>query len=121
MFSSDGRRAPAREREVQDGLRGAVRWGRRTILVAVLASTLIPGDASASAGHAGPVVVDTDRGVIRGSVVGSMTEFLGVPYAAAPVGDLRWRPPQPHARWRGVRDATTFGAHCPQGPSPFGI
>jgi len=105
---------------VQDGLRRAVRWGRRTILVAVLASTMIPADAAASASHA-RLVVDTDRGLIRGSVVGGMTEFLGVPYAAAPVGDLRWRPPQPHARWGGVRDATSFGAHCPQGPSPFGI
>src|SRR5215472_16286290 len=86
----------------------------------VLASTMIPADAAASASHA-RLVVDTDRGLIRGSVVGGMTEFLGVPYAAAPVGDLRWRPPQPHARWGGVRDATSFGAHCPQGPSPFGI
>src|SRR5215472_2932854 len=119
MFSSDGGRAPGRERAVQDGLRRAVRWGRRTILVAVLASTMIPADAAASASHA-RLVVDTDRGLIRGSVVGGMTEFLGVPYAAAPVGDLRWRPPQPHAAWSGVRDATRFGAHCPQSASPFG-
>src|SRR5207302_8491224 len=48
-------------------------------------------------------------------------EFLGVPYAAAPVGDLRWRPPQEHARWAGVRDATRFGAHCPQPAGSFGI
>jgi para-nitrobenzyl esterase len=46
--------------------------------------------------------------------------FLGVPYAAPPVGDLRWRPPQPFAHWSGVRPATAFGPHCAQPASPFG-
>ena len=49
-----------------------------------------------------------------------MAEFLGVPYAAPPVGALRWRAPQPAARWTGVRDATSFAPHCAQPPSPFG-
>ena len=35
-------------------------------------------------------------------------------------GKLRWRPPQPHLHWRGVREATAFANHCPQGASPFG-
>jgi para-nitrobenzyl esterase len=42
--------------------------------------------------------------------------FLGIPYAEPPVGALRWRPPEPRARWRGVLDATHFGKHCPQLP-----
>jgi para-nitrobenzyl esterase len=50
-----------------------------------------------------------------------MNEFLGIPYAAPPVGDLRWRPPQPAAHWHGLRDATQFANHCPQVASPFGV
>ncbi len=47
--------------------------------------------------------------------------FLGIPYAAPPVGDLRWKPPQPHGHWTGVREATAFANHCPQTASPFGL
>ena len=43
--------------------------------------------------------------------------FLGVPYAAPPVGDLRWKPPQPVRPWTGIRRATKFGAACPQLPA----
>ena len=43
--------------------------------------------------------------------------FLGVPYAAPPVGDLRWKPPQPVRPWAGMRRATKFGAACPQLPA----
>ena len=48
-----------------------------------------------------------------------MDEFLGIPYAAPPTGNLRWRPPASPASWEGVRDATQFGPSCPQPPSPF--
>lgn len=61
----------------------------------------------------GPVVRTLD-GRVRGRVVGATNEFLGIPYAAPPVGGLRWRPPQPVAPWRGVRAAATLPPRCAQ-------
>ena len=68
----------------------------------------------------GSAVVSTDQGQVRGVETPTAKKYLGIPYAAPPVGDLRWRPPQPAARWRGPLDATRFGNHCPQPASPFG-
>ena len=62
----------------------------------------------------------TTEGLIRGVDAGSTRQFLGIPYAAPPVGDLRWQPPERHARWRGIRDTTEFGGHCPQPAGAFG-
>ena len=65
------------------------------------------------------VVAVTDTGSIVGLRTETMNKFLGIPYAAPPVGDLRWRPPQPPARWDGLRDATQFANHCPQASQLF--
>jgi para-nitrobenzyl esterase len=70
---------------------------------------------------AGNLIVATAEGKLRGQAAGTMDEFLGVPYAAPPVGRLRWRAPQPPAHWSGVRAATQFGPHCPQYGSQFGM
>ena len=70
---------------------------------------------------AGNLIVTTAEGRLRGQGAGTIDEFLGVPYAAPPVGRLRWRAPQPAAHWNGVRAATQFGAHCPQYGSKFGM
>ena len=59
--------------------------------------------------------VKTATGVIEGKDDGTVREFLGIPYAAPPVGELRWKPPVAAAKWSGVRKATEFGAHCMQG------
>ncbi len=59
-------------------------------------------------------------GIVRGSILHSLPKggaFLGIPYAAQPVGPLRWRPPQPASHWRGVRETTQWGPACPQRPS----
>ena len=59
---------------------------------------------------------------VRGSVTSAgVREFLGIPFAAPPLGNLRWRPPVPHAPWFAPLEATQFANHCPQPPSPFGI
>lgn len=66
-------------------------------------------------GHHGPRARVTG-GKLEGALSpdGQVAEFLGVPYAAPPVGPLRWRPPQPAASWHGVRSATHFGPRCMQ-------
>jgi para-nitrobenzyl esterase len=62
----------------------------------------------------------TDKGIVRGTRTPTMRAFRGIPYAAPPVGELRWRPPEPAERWHGLLDATQFANHCPQPASPFG-
>ncbi|GAA2262680.1 carboxylesterase family protein [Actinomadura luteofluorescens] len=61
-------------------------------------------------------VVRTEYGAVRGKLDGEVRTFQGIPYAAPPVGALRWRDPRPPARWKGARDATRPGSPCPQGP-----
>ena len=89
-------------------------------LAAVGATAATAAAAAASGSGSGPVVT-TDDGAVRGVTAGTVDEFLGIPYAAPPTGNLRWRPPQPPAAWRGVRDATQFAPSCPQPTSgnPF--
>jgi para-nitrobenzyl esterase len=74
------------------------------------------GGCSDDAGSDIPTGVDipTEGGTVHGKVAGGSRAFLGIPYAAPPVGDLRWRAPQPAAPWQGVRDATEVGPICPQ-------
>jgi para-nitrobenzyl esterase len=62
-----------------------------------------------------PPLVRVDGGELQGVVADGVASFKGIPFAAPPLGDLRWRPPQPVARWTGVRQAAEFGADCMQG------
>ena len=86
------------------------------LALAVAALCAVPAVA------AGPVV-DAPAGKVEGSEVKGIRAFKGIPYAAPPVGKLRWAPPQPAEDWDGVRDATRFGAACmqpgPRGPSIY--
>ena len=59
-------------------------------------------------------IVSTRSGAVRGATGDGCAVFRGIPYAAAPVGPLRWRAPQPAPTWSGVRDATARGPACPQ-------
>jgi para-nitrobenzyl esterase len=99
-------------------------WARAVqavlVIVAAVAAFAAVVPASASASLSPSPIALTDQGLIRGTSSGEVHAFRGVPYAAPPVGELRWRPPQPAAAWRGVRDATQFGAHCAQVAGPFG-
>ncbi len=63
---------------------------------------------------AAAAVVQTNQGKLRGLEAHGIEKFLGIPYAAPPIGALRWMPPQPHAKWSGVLNATEFGNHCAQ-------
>ena len=67
--------------------------------------------------HADALTVKTEQGKVHGKTIndGKVKAFLGLPYAAPPTGDLRWKAPKPAAKWKGDRDATKFGAHCAQG------
>jgi para-nitrobenzyl esterase len=61
------------------------------------------------------LVVRTDKGKVRGVAKSMVTSFLGIPYAAPPVGNLRWKAPKAAPRWWGIRDASSFGPSCVQG------
>lgn len=66
--------------------------------------------------------VSIDSGTLEGIRLASIPHgaaFLGIPYAAQPVGKLRWKPPQSPPRWSGVLHATKYGPACPQLPSPW--
>src|ERR1700685_4701264 len=89
-------------------------WTARALILALVAAGI-----SAVAG-ADPLKVKTEQGQIHGKLLNSgegenkVRAFLGIPYAAPPIGELRWKAPQHAAKWKGVRDATNFGAHCAQ-------
>jgi para-nitrobenzyl esterase len=95
---------------------GALATGLAVVFV------LLPGAGAApAAGQSAGAVVTVEGGQLAGapSPLGEeVMVFRGVPFAAPPVGELRWRPPQPAAAWEGVRDATEAAPACIQSPLP---
>lgn len=82
--------------------------GMTPVVVAAALAAVLAED------RADPAVVATGTGEVRGVVDEEVLQFNGIPYAAPPVGDLRWELPRPPADWSGVRDATEPGAPCVQ-------
>jgi para-nitrobenzyl esterase len=82
---------------------------------AVVAALLAASTATAAPW---PPKVRIDSGVVAGAATDGVLAFKGVPFAAPPVGDLRWRPPQPVTPWSGVRPALEYGHDCMQKPFP---
>jgi para-nitrobenzyl esterase len=80
------------------------------------AATFVVVLAAASASAAISEPIRTENGLVTGApgAFPDVRVFKGIPFAAPPVGDLRWRPPQPPGHWDGVRAATTFSANCMQ-------
>lgn len=105
-----------------------MRSGRRVVVLLALLAVLVAGCASGGSqvvapsrpqGHAqgpDPAVVRTAAGSLRGTVTSAVRLFAGIPYAAAPVGSLRFAPPVPAPEWSGERDATRPGPRCVQDP-----
>jgi para-nitrobenzyl esterase len=92
---------------------------RRLLAVAgaiTAALTLSSAAASAAAPH-----TRVQQGALQGVRKGDVDAFLGVPFAAPPVGERRWKAPAPAAAWTGVRNADHFSASCWQGVSPAGF
>jgi para-nitrobenzyl esterase len=82
---------------------------RFLLLIAVIGVGAVPRT------EASQPEVKIDTGKLKGKADGAISAFLGIPYAAPPVGNLRWKPPQPAAKWKGTRNATAFGSRCMQG------
>ena len=90
-------------------------------LAAAVLALIAPGAVHAASSHAASTTspacdanttVQTDKGSVCGVTSDGITTYFSVPYAAAPVGNLRWRPPRPHARWSGVLASTQEAVEC---------
>jgi para-nitrobenzyl esterase len=77
-----------------------------------------PGGPAARQPCTAGTTVQTSTGPICGIVTNGDDQWLGIPYAAPPVGPLRWQPPRPHAPWTTTLSATAFGSPCVQPPPP---
>jgi para-nitrobenzyl esterase len=94
------------------------------LLGSLAALAMAMGVGAAARSQSPPPIVKIDSGELEGVVADGVASFKGIPFAAPPVGELRWRPPQPVAQWAAVRQASEFGADCMQGrfgPPPAAV
>jgi para-nitrobenzyl esterase len=98
-------------------MRSVTRWLVAIALLIGMTTTGCAGHGTSSAPSGRfPLVVFTDRGAVRGvaSADGTVANFLGISYAAPPVGTLRWRPPRPTPAWNGIHAADRYRSVCAQ-------
>ena len=86
---------------------GSVKVSLAAVVMGLVAGLVFSGSAYAS----NPLQVKTETGKVEGAFTTDQQvgAFKGIPFAAPPVGELRWQAPQPAAKWKGVRDAKEFG------------
>src|SRR5579862_4825285 len=85
---------------------------KRTVKSSIALGLTLSAAALVSPAHAAGPIVTTTQGKVLGFLKNGVTEFLGIPYAAPPVGNLRWRPPVKHAPWTNVIHATVYAPNC---------
>ena len=95
------------------------RWTRQRLWAGVLSGISLLS-LSAHAATNDPLVVHTQAGEIQGKSLPYTRTWQGIPYAQPPVGNLRWKAPQPVKHWQGIKTALKFGASCMQTPPPKG-
>ena len=94
-------------------------WTLRSAAAAMACVIALSAEASLAQDRDG-LLVRTELGPVRGAHNGAVEAFLGIPYAAPPLGDRRWSPPQPVETWKDVREAKAFGAYCAAAKSTNG-
>jgi para-nitrobenzyl esterase len=90
----------------------------KSVLHCIALCTLFACSTNDFAASADPATVKIDTGMLKGAPEAGVLSWKGIPFAAPPLGALRWRAPQPAASWPGVRDASAYGNDCMQ--VPFG-
>ncbi len=95
-------------------LRGKISLGLHSLALRAAATAALLTFSTLA--HADSLTVKTAQGKVHGKTIndGKVKAWLGLPYAAPPTGELRWKAPQPAAKWSGERDAAKYGAHCAQ-------
>src|SRR3546814_17189816 len=95
---------------------------RHLVMAALFGAAMLTGSVSVAAAETAPAATIA-QGRLAGARTGDVERFLDLPFAAAPVGALRWRSPQAPPRWRGVRYAPKLGPACPPTvlPDPFAV
>lgn len=115
IFSPDG------DSDEELAMNTRTRDGARMVVLCCLAAGGACGDnmlANQGGAMTDPTLVAIESGPVQGSVIGTSLQFLGIPYAKPPVGDLRWKAPQKPDPWTDVRSATDFGKRCAQLANP---